>query len=103
MSCGLACIGPEVGGTREFMTPDNSLLVKYVGEEPVAPDVVSINPAFDGLSWAKHSWEDLATKMQRVVDDSCLRTAIALKGKECVRKNLTFGEIGRRISALLPE
>lgn len=103
MAAGIACIGPEVGGTREFMSPDNSLLVKYLGEEPVSRELVLMNPDFEGLSWAKHSWEHLAEIMRNVVSDTTGRKKIAEKGAEHIRKELKYEAIGLRMSSLLGE
>lgn len=103
MACGLCCIGPEVGGTRQYMRPENSLLVKYLGDEPISQEMVASNPSFEGLSWARHSWEDLAAKMRLVVENEGLRKSLAKKGEESVRTELTFKAIGNRINALLPD
>lgn len=103
MACGLPCIGPEVGGTRQFMNPENSFLVKYVGDEHVSPEMLSNNPMFDGLKWAKHSFEHLAEVMKRVVENSSERNAVAQRGTDFIRKELTFRQIGDRIASLVPE
>lgn len=100
MAAGIACIGPEVGGTREFMTPENSYLVQYVGDEPISADMIRLNPSFEGLTWAKHSWEHLSFVMKAAVGDRERRLKIAKKGMDDVRKNLTFEAIGRRLSSL---
>lgn len=103
MACGLCCIGPEVGGTRQYMGPDNSLLVKYIGDEPVSQELVSGNPSFEGLSWARHSWEHLAETMKFAVEKTETRLLLAKKGMATVRNELTFKRIGDRIGALLPD
>jgi glycosyltransferase involved in cell wall biosynthesis len=101
MACGLPCIGPEVGGTREFMTQENSFLVKHVGEEPVAREIVTMFPAFEGLTWSKHSWEHLAVTMRKVADDKSLRESVAARGTEEIRSVLSYDRIGTRIIELL--
>ena len=101
MACGLPCIGPEVGGTREFMDESNSLLVKYEGDGPIDPEMLSISPSFEGLRWANHSWEHLAEQMKRMVSDSELRKSLAPKGKATVREKLSFETIGKRMRELL--
>ena len=103
MAAGLACIGPEVGGNREFMTPENSFLVKYLGDEPIAKEAVALDPDFEGLMWAKYSWEHLAEQMKIVVNNEKLRKEVALKGQEFVKKNLTYTAVGNRILELLGE
>jgi glycosyltransferase involved in cell wall biosynthesis len=102
MACGLPCIGPEVGGSREYMTADNSLLVRYEGDEPISNQVVQAFPSFAGLSWAKHSWEDLAEKMKLVVSDHALRKDVAEKGLKHVKERHNFRAIGEKIASLLP-
>ena len=102
MACGLPCIGPEVGGTREFMTPDNSFLVRYTGDEPIALEMVRAYPSFEGLTWATHSWEHLAETMRHVVEDADDRQARAEQGMADVRAKLNFRTIGERIVGLLP-
>jgi glycosyltransferase involved in cell wall biosynthesis len=103
MACGLPCIGPEAGGVREFMTPENSFLVKYTGEEPIAPEMVRMFPSFEGLSWATHSWEHLAETMRHVVENPDARKARAERGLADVRARLNFRAIGQRLLDLLPE
>jgi len=102
MACGIGCIGPEVGGTRQFMSESNSFLVKYVDDEPVSPEMTSMFPAFKGLRWARHSWEHLSEVMRRVVDDrEEFRMRAALGTKE-VRSMLSYEAIGERMKELLP-
>jgi len=101
MAAGLACIGPEVGGNREFMTPENSFLVKYLEDEPIAKEAVALDPDFEGLMWAKYSWEHLAEQMKLVVNNEKLRKEVALKGQEFVKKHLNYRAIGNRILELL--
>lgn len=101
MAAGIACIGPAVGGTRQFMTPENSFLVDYIGDEPIAADMVRLNPIFAGLEWAKHSWEHLSEVMKKVVRDTALRKEVAEKGRIHLENELTYRAIGDRIGSLL--
>jgi glycosyltransferase involved in cell wall biosynthesis len=101
MACGLPCIGPEVGGNREFMTQENSFLVKCVGNEPVAREIVTMFPSFEGLAWAKHSWEQLAKTMRKVAEDSSLRKSVSERGTKEIRSSLSYESIGNRIIELL--
>lgn len=103
MACGLACIGPEVGGTRCYMTPENSFLVKHVGDEPVSQEMLKMEPSFAGLKWATHSWEHLSETMRLVVYNKDARQERARKGMSAIRKELSFKAIGSRIAALLSE
>ena len=101
MAAGLACIGPEVGGTREFMTPENSFLVKYTGDEPISNEMARLNPSFAGLSWATHSWENLVEVMRLVVSDNTLRKTRAAQGQADVAAQLNYREIGNKMINLL--
>ena len=103
MACGLSCIGPEVGGTRQFMTPENSFLVKFSGFEPVAQEIIQMFPSFAGLEWVRHSWEHLAELMRKVVDNPVLRREKAQKGTEDIRNQLCDKAVGERIVGLLKE
>lgn len=102
MSCGLPCIGPEVGGTREFMGEDNSFLVKYCGDEPIARETVSMFPSFEGLRWPRHSWEHLSEVMRKAAQNDGIRKEKAKKGMDFISKSLNYDAIGRRMISLLP-
>jgi glycosyltransferase involved in cell wall biosynthesis len=102
MACGLPCIGPEVGGNREYMNEENSFLVKYLRDEPISAEMVGLNPLFSGLEWAKYSWEHCSELMKKVVSDSALRKSVADRGLVDVRRDLCFGAIGKKINSLLP-
>lgn len=101
MACGLPAIGPEVGGTRQFMTHDNSYLVSYLGNEPIDKEVEYMFPSFSGLTWAKHSWKDLSVTMRRVMENEEERKKVAQRGCDDVRKSLGYEAIGNRIKKLL--
>lgn len=101
MACGTPCIGPEVGGTRQFMTRENSFLVDYLRDEKVGLETASTYPLFSGLKWARHSWEHLCEVMRQVVSDDEERQARARKGMDCVRASLFPGAVGSRMATLL--
>lgn len=103
MACGLPCIGPSVGGTRQFMTPENSFLVDYVGDAPISQEVLAMYPSFEGLSWACHSIEHLTEIMRKVVLDEEIRKKVAARGMDDVRRSLSHEAIGRKILSLLPD
>lgn len=102
MACGLPVIGPEVGGTRQFMNEDNSFLVKYIGNEPISKEMIALNESFQSLSWAKHSWEHLSEVMKQVYQNKELRDQKAIKGLDFIRTELNYETIGKRIEDLLP-
>lgn len=102
MACGIGCIGPEVGGTRQFMSEENSFLARYEGNEPIAPEMTAMFPFFKGLRWARHSWEHLSEVMRRAFDHRDeLGRKTALGTKE-VRSLLSYQAIGERMKELLP-
>ncbi len=102
MACGLPCIGPEVGGNRVFMNEENSLLVKYLKDEPISAEMIALNPSFVGLEWAKYSWEHCSELMKKVVSDDEMRKRTAANGLEYIRRELNFKKIGQKINSLLP-
>jgi glycosyltransferase involved in cell wall biosynthesis len=102
MACGLPCIGPAVGGNRVFMNEENSLLVRYLNDEPISAEMVNLNPSFAGLEWAKYSWEHCSELMKSVVSNDDLRKTTARRGLEYVRQELNFNVIGQRIKLLIP-
>jgi len=101
MACGLPCIGPEVGGTRQYMDKENSFLIKYEKDEPIDREVVGMFPIFEGLNWSKHSWEHLSQLMREAVEDEERRKKVAANGLEDVRKLLSYEAIGDTIKKLL--
>jgi glycosyltransferase involved in cell wall biosynthesis len=103
MACGLACIGPSVGGNRAFMDADNSFLIDYVKNEPISQDMLRFNKMFDGLEWSVHSWEHLSSVMKRVVSDDTRRKEVADLGLKRVRDTLGLDAIGRMLREKLPE
>lgn len=101
MACGVPCIGPQVGGTRQYMTPENSWLVDYVGDEPIASELARMFPSFEGLSWAVHSWEHLSFLMRHAVENESERKTKSQAALSDVRGNLSHEKIGNRIRELL--
>lgn len=101
MACGLGCIGPEVGGTRQFMSPTNSFLVKYSGDEALPAEMTTMFPSFRGIRWAKHSWEALAEVMRLVATSPTTLSERAAVGTKEVRESLNYESIGNRMKELL--
>lgn len=101
MACGLPVIGPEVGGTRQFMDEESAFLVQQDGEEPIDREISAMFPIFEGLQWVKHSWEDLSKQMRRVVEDKNEREKRASIGLQKVRKELSYESIGNLIKKLI--
>lgn len=102
MACGLPCIGPEVGGNRQFMTEDNSFLIRYAGDEAIANETISMFPSFSGLRWPRHSWEHLSEVMKKVAQNDSIRKEKARKGLDFIRGQLNFSTIGQTMLHLLP-
>jgi hypothetical protein len=83
------------------MSEENSLLVRYLGDEDISPEFASMFPAFQGLRWSVHSWEHCAELMRRVVEDSQERERIAAAGLDHVRSRLSAEAAGKRILEIL--
>lgn len=101
MASGLLTIGPEIGGNRQFMNEQNSILVKHTGKELIAQEMLLIHPQFKGIEWETHSWEDLAIKMRKVVEDTQLVKTVSLLGQKYIEDNLSFSSIGNQIKTLI--
>ncbi len=97
MACALPTIGPSAGGNREFMTEENSFLVEQEGSEQVDDELVARNPAFRGLEWPKYSVDGLAWWMKYVHDHPREAKARAMRGREDVRRLLSYDRVARMI------
>ena len=102
MACGLPCIGPEVGGTREFMNESNSFLVKYCGDADVGPETIRMYNDFKGIRWPVHSEEHLSFLMRFVYEDEDIRKEKAKIGTNHIRQVLSFQAVGEKLNKLLP-
>ena len=81
MSCGLPTIATRWGGTQEFMTSENSLLIDY---EMVVADERCEIPFYQGFRWADPSAEHLAELMRRVLQDRPGMDRIGAQAREDV-------------------
>lgn len=102
-ACGLAVIGPEVGGVREFLTDDNSYLVRYVGDRPISSEMLKVNPTFTNLEWATHSVDHLVEVFQHVKANP---EELAQKGKavqKTIRERLHYSVIAEKVKTLLDQ
>lgn len=102
MACGLPCIGPEVGGTREFMDEQNSFLVKYTGDEEVGSETSRMYNDFAGIKWPTHSMDHLANLMKLAYENKEARQEKAKNGMEHIRQVLSFKAVGDKINKLIP-
>lgn len=101
MACGIPCIGPSVGGNRQFMSETNSWLIDHVGDGPVDDEIVRMFPSFEGLQWASYSWEHLSFLMRRVLEDEKERKKRAEIALSDIHNSLNDNTIGERIKELL--
>lgn len=101
MACGIPCIGPEIGGNREFMTEENSYLIKYIGDERIGKETSRMYPDFSGLMWSRHSWEHLSDIMKKVILNKDERTKKTKQGMMDVHRLLSPEEIGKKIYCLI--
>jgi len=97
MACGLPTIGPAVGGNTEFMTDENSFLVERTGTEPVDDELVSRAPAYRGLEWPTYSVDGLGYWMRYVYDHPKDAKVRAMRGREDIRRRLSYDRIARMI------
>lgn len=100
-SCGLAVIGPERSGTRQFLNDDNSFIVQYVNDTVINQEMLTINPNFAGLKWASHSVDHLSEVMKHVATHPTEARAKGLKARETVQSTLHYSVIGDRVKTLL--
>lgn len=98
---GLTVIGPEVGGIREFLTAENSYLVKYLGDTHISNEMINFNPTFRGLEWASHSTEDLALKMKYVSTHVIENKEKGNKLVQDINSLLNYEVIGAKVKTLL--
>lgn len=100
-ACGLVVIGPEVGGVREFLTEENSFLVKYEGDRAISPEMLRINPSFTNLSWAIHSVEHLGELFRYVYENPEEARRKAKLCQKNVQERLHYSTITEIIKGLL--
>ena len=100
-ACGLSVIGPEKGGVREFLTEENSYLVKYVGDRPISKEMLSINPSFTNLNWAMHSVEHALERMREVYENPEEAKKKAALLQEEVFKKLHYSTVTEKVKECL--
>jgi glycosyltransferase involved in cell wall biosynthesis len=100
-ACGLTIIGPEKSGTREFLTEQNSFVVKHTIDSPINEEMLRISPSFHGLKWANHSVDDLTEKMRYVVQHPTEAKTRGLKVRQTVQERLHFSPVGEKVRTCL--
>lgn len=100
-ACGLAVIGPSVGGVREFLTEENSYLVEYVGDRPISREMVRINPTFTDMLWATHSIESLIEQMRFVFENPEKAKGKAKLLEKDIGDRLHYSVIAEKVKKLL--
>lgn len=98
---GLAIIGPEKSGTREFLDEDNSYVVDWVDDVPISEEMALINPLFTNLKWANHSIEHLSELMKHVYYNREEAKLKGLKVRQTVQQKLHYSVIGDKVTTLL--
>jgi glycosyltransferase involved in cell wall biosynthesis/tetratricopeptide (TPR) repeat protein len=105
MACGLPTIATRWGGTLEFMTPENSLLVDC---RMVLADERSELPFYRGLRWADPSSDHLAERMRQVARDPKGAALVGTRARQDVVRLWQWGraaglaaerfrEVGKRL------
>lgn len=100
-AAGLAVIGPEVGGVREFLTPENSFLINYVEDRPISQEMLRINPTFVNLKWATHDIEHLEHTFKYVAEHPEEMRQKGFKVRETIQHKLSYNTITEIVRKLL--
>lgn len=80
MSAGLPTISTNYSGNVDFMTEENSLLIRIDGLEMVPPDV-GVLDADASMQWAIPSWTHTAERMRQVFDNPELGREIGRRAR----------------------
>jgi glycosyltransferase involved in cell wall biosynthesis len=99
MLMGKPVIATAFSGNMDFMTPENSLLVRYERVKLAKP----IPPYEADLEWAEPSIEEAAQYMRSLYEDQEWAREIGERGRQSALQNLSLEESGRRFSARLAE
>lgn len=101
MCLGKPVIATKYSGNLDFMNDENSYLIEIDGEEDVCPEMISINPNFQGKKWIKINEDDLCDKMNYVYNN---RSEALSKGKiamQSIHKNFSYEKISDKIISVL--
>jgi len=97
MALGKPVIATGYSGNMDFMTPMNSMPVKYrlveIGKDH--------GPYRKGYTWAEPDLEDAASLMRRLREDPGLATSLGSKAKGDMESGFSAGAVGRQIAQRL--
>lgn len=90
MASETACISVGWSANLEFMTEENSFLVRTTGNMVyVDPATVLVKEMYVGHRWAEIDEKDLRAKMRLVFDDKELRESVARRGRETIERDFS--------------
>jgi len=102
MAMGVPCIATRWGGSTEFMTDANSLLLDIDGlVEMDDPEFLHHNPHFRGHRWANPSAEHLAHLMQALAANPQRAREIGARGHADLHQNWGPPRVAKAIAARL--
>jgi glycosyltransferase involved in cell wall biosynthesis len=91
MGFGKPTIATGYSGNMDFMTPENSCLVKYKMKSLSAKDY----HGQEGQEWADPDIDDAAMYMHKIFNDEYFRKSIARQGMYDIHKKLSFQAVGK--------
>jgi len=103
MACGVPTVGPSWGGNREFMNPDNSVLVDGNVIPIENQNFLRLQPQYSGQRWFDIDEVQLAKGMRWVYENQDKANDMALKASEDIRKNFTWESTAVKIFKRLSE
>ncbi|MDA1275118.1 MAG: glycosyltransferase [Verrucomicrobia bacterium] len=100
MASGIPTIATRWGGTQEFMTPENSLLIDY--QMALADERCEI-PFYKGFSWANPSSEHLAQLLRWVPEHLSEAAAIGARARKDIEENWQWDRVADFAATRLEE
>jgi glycosyltransferase involved in cell wall biosynthesis len=103
MACGIPTIGPSWGGSREFMTENNSFLVPGQVVPIKDQDFLSRHPQYAHQNWFDIDKVELARTMRWVYDNREKANDIAKQGVQDIESHFTWDHTAGKIYKRLLE
>lgn len=103
MACGVPTIGPEWGGSREFMNPDNSVIVPGKVVPINHHEFLRRQPQYAGQQWFDVDEVELAKAMRFVYDHQDEAKKLADKAVTDIQEKFTWDNTAGKIYKRLLE
>lgn len=103
MACGVPVIGPEIGGHRDFMNENNSILVKSKMSNIDNQLFLRLQPQYSGQRWVDVDMECLAKSMRWAYENKEEINNTANDVAIDINKNWTWENTSEKIYARLLE